>query len=360
MSSLAGGTAPRRATVVGAGLIGGSIGMALRAQGWHVCGHDLDSASLDLALACGAIDEVGVDEASEITFVATPLEAVEGAVRAALKVTSGVVTDVAGVKAPLVELMAEPRFVGGHPMAGSERDGVGGARVDLFNGAAWVLTPVAETSDVAFALVRSTVSSFGAEVIALPPGEHDRIVAVVSHVPHLTAATLMSLADEEAEEHRALLRMAAGGFRDMTRVASGTPAIWPDVCFENRTAIVRGLDQLIHELGAVRDIVAARDRAALLSRLEAARSARRSLPTRVAGAADLVEVRLPLQDEAGALVTVLLRAAELGVSVADVEIAHSVEGDGGVLVLVVEARPAQRFVEALAADGRTVSVVPIP
>ena len=87
MSSLAGGTAPRRATVVGAGLIGGSIGMALRAQGWHVCGHDLDSASLDLALACGAIDEVGVDEASEITFVATPLEAVEGAVRAALEAT---------------------------------------------------------------------------------------------------------------------------------------------------------------------------------------------------------------------------------------------------------------------------------
>ena len=186
------------------------------------------------------------------------------------------------------------------------------------------------------------------------------MVAVVSHVPHLAAATLMALADERASEHRALLRMAAGGFRDMTRIASGHPAIWPDICATNRDAIVAALDRYVDELRAVRDIVAVGDREALVTRLETARAARRSLPARLGADADLVEVRLGIADEPGALARVLLQAAELGVSVADVEIAHSVEGPGGVLVLVVEADPATRLVEALGATGAVVNVVPLP
>ncbi len=359
MAARSGGEAGRRAAVVGTGLIGASIGLALRAQGWFVTGTDRDAATLDAALRAGAIDEIAEGTDCEITFIATPIESVEVEARRALAASSGVVTDVAGVKASLTGLMAEARFVGGHPMAGSERDGVDGARPDLFNGAAWVLTPVASTDDEAFALVRSVVSTLGAEVVVLPPEEHDRMVAVVSHVPHLTAATLMTLADDQAVEHRALLRLAAGGFRDMTRVASGHPAIWPDVCFENRSAIVRSLDQLIGELSSVRTIVAEGDRDGLLRRLQAARTARKSLPSRLEGANDLVELRMPIRDEAGALVNILLQAAELGVSVADVEIAHSVEGDGGVLVLIVEAGPAETLVEALEQAGTPVAVVPL-
>ena len=108
-------------------------------------------------------------------------------------------------------------------MAGSELDGLDGAQADLFGGAVWVLTPVSDTDDATFALVTSVVASLGAEVVAIGPDRHDHLVAVVSHVPHLTAATLMGLASERAEEHAALLRLAAGGFRDMTRVASGRP-----------------------------------------------------------------------------------------------------------------------------------------
>lgn len=350
---------PRRAVVVGTGLIGASIGLALQAAGWHVTGRDTDANRLAAAMELGAVDAAGDDPAAELTFVATPVAAVAAEVRHALATTSGLVTDVASVKSPLVALMGDPRYVGGHPMAGSEQEGVGGARADLFVGATWVLTPLPGTDDEAFALVRSVVSSFGAEVVALAPAQHDRMVAVVSHVPHLTAATLMSLADERADEHRALLRLAAGGFRDMTRVASGHPAIWPDICAENREAIVDVLGRLIDELAAVKDIVATGDRAALVQRLESARAARRNLPTRLATAEDLVEIRMPIADEAGALARVLLLAAELGVSVADVEIAHSVEGDGGVLVLVVEAAPARRLVTALETTGSSPAVVPL-
>jgi prephenate dehydrogenase len=350
----------RRAVVVGTGLIGASIGLALRERGWHVTGRDPDPDRVMAALACGAIDAAGDDADAELTFVATPVQAVAGEVAHALATTTGLVTDVGSVKAPMAPLMSNPRYVGGHPMAGSEQDGPGGARADLFVGATWVLTPIPGTDDEAFATVRSVVSSFGAEVVALPPETHDQIVAVVSHVPHLAAATLMALADGRAEEHRALLRLAAGGFRDMTRVASGHPAIWPDICAENRDAIVTELDRYIVELGEVRDIVRRGDRQALVERLERARAARRNLPTRVAGAGDLVEVRLTIADEAGALARVLLLAAEIGVSVADVEIAHSVEGDSGVLVLVVEADPGERLREALEAIGVRPSVVPLP
>ncbi|MGH9069011.1 MAG: prephenate dehydrogenase, partial [Acidimicrobiales bacterium] len=245
----------RRAVVVGTGLIGGSVGLALRARGWRVTGRDTDPARAAAALEAGALDAVGEDPGAEVTFVATPVSAVVEVARAALG--SGpadqVVTDVGGVKGPLVAAVDHPRFVGGHPMAGSEQDGVEGADASLFEGATWVLTPTPATDPVAFARLRSVVSSLGADVIAVAPEAHDVLVATVSHVPHLTAATLMGLAADGATEHAALLRLAAGGFRDMTRIAAGHPGIWPDICAENRDAIVASLDRLVAALGTVRD-----------------------------------------------------------------------------------------------------------
>src|SRR5579884_3888954 len=214
-----------RAAVVGTGLIGGSIGLALRARGWHVVGSDADPAVADRALALGALDAVG------------------DAARPALA-AGGIVTDVGSVKASIVEAVDHPRFVGGHPMAGSEQLGVDGADAALFEGATWVLTPTADTDPDAYARLRTVLTSLGANVVAVSPADHDELVAVVSHVPHLTAAALMALAAEGATEHASLLRLAAGGFRDMTRIAAGHPGIWPDICAENREAIIEGLDRL--------------------------------------------------------------------------------------------------------------------
>jgi prephenate dehydrogenase len=175
----------------------------------------------------------------------------------ALRATEGAVTDVGGVKASVVAAVDDPRFVGGHPMAGSELAGVEGADADLFRHAAWVLTPTARTDPDAFAAVHAAVAAMGADAIAVDPDQHDAIVAVVSHVPHLTAAALMGVADGHAREHQApLLRLAAGGFRDMTRISAGPTGIWPDVCEENADAITAVLDELLAELARVRGIVA--------------------------------------------------------------------------------------------------------
>ncbi|MCU1461558.1 MAG: tyrA [Acidimicrobiales bacterium] len=349
-------TSPGRAAVVGTGLIGGSIGLALRARGWHVTGTDRDEQRAARALELGALDTVGVDPSADVTFVATPVGAVVAEVRRALEETEGAVTDVGGVKGTIVRQLPDPRFVGGHPMAGSEQEGVDGADASLFEGATWVLTPTVDTDAAAFTRVRSLVTDLGAEVIALAPEQHDALVAVVSHVPHLTAATLMGLAAEGAEAHTALLRLAAGGFRDMTRVAAGHPGIWPDICEENREAIVAALDNLTAALGETRALVAGGDRDGLLRRLEAARSARVNLPARVIRPEDLAEMRVPVPDRPGVLAEVTTLASEVGVNIIDIEIAHSAEGGRGVLVLVVDAAQVDLVRDALVARGYRPSV----
>ena len=351
--------APRRGGIIGTGLIGGSIGLALRARGWHVTGGDHEPARAARALELGALDATGLDRDAEITFVATPVRAVVDAAKQALAATAGIVTDVGSVKATIVDAVDDPRFLGGHPMAGSELEGVDGADPDLFAGAVWVLTPTAATDDATFAAVRAVVRDLGADVVALAPDHHDALVAVVSHVPHLTAAALMDLADQRATEHRALLRLAAGGFRDMTRIAAGHPGIWPDICAENRDAIVDVIDALVGSLASLRAVVAEADRDGLLQVLERARAARVNLPARVARPEGLCEVRIPVPDRPGVLAEVTTLAGTLDVNIADLEIAHSSEGDRGVLILLIEAAAAERLRAALVEAGYRPSVAPL-
>jgi prephenate dehydrogenase len=344
-----------RVEVVGTGLIGGSIGLGLRTRGWHVTGNDADPVVAARALALGALDAVGEDPDASVVFVATPMSSVVEVAGGLLgrrhRRADLVVTDVAGVKTPIARGIVDPAFVGGHPMAGSEQAGVDGADGELFVGATWVLTPTAVTDADAYARLRAVLSSLGAEVVALSPQQHDALVAVVSHVPHLTAAALMNLADRMAEQHASLLRLAAGGFRDMTRVAAGAPDIWPDVCAENAVAIVATLDALVDDLGALRRRVAAADRTGLYEVLEHAAQARRSLPTAAARPERLTEVRVPVPDRPGVLAGITTLAGDLGVNIYDLEIAHSAEGDRGVLVIVVDADSVVALQEALAALG---------
>lgn len=348
--------APRTANVLGLGLIGGSVALALRERGWRVCGADSDPDRVRMAVERGVVECGELDRDAEITFVAVPPKAMIDEVRRALAVTSGVVTDVGSVKSAVCAAIDDPRFVGGHPMAGSELEGLDGADPQLFAGAVWVLAPTPATDDTAFSTVAEVVSELGAEVVGLDPRRHDDLVAVVSHVPHLTAATLMRLAGRRAEEHAALLRLAAGGFRDMTRIASGHPAIWLDICDENRSSIVDVLTALIDGLADMRSIVESGDREGLLTRLRTAREARANLPARIKQPADLAELRIPIPDRPGSAAEVFTLAAELGVNIPNFEVVHSVEGDRGIAVVLVEASMADVFRGGLIARGFRPSV----
>ena len=176
----------------------------------------------------------------------------------------------------------------------------------------------------------------------MEPAQHDVLVALVSHVPQLAASTLMDVATARGGEHRTLLRLAAGGFRDMTRIAAGHPGIWPDILDANRDAVLQALDDYRDALGAVRELVVAGDRQGMLDLLERARAARRSLPVGTPPVEELAELRIPVPDRQGVLAEITTLAGRLGVNVFDLEIAHSGEGGAGVLVLVATGHRCRR------------------
>ena len=352
--------------MLGTGLIGGSIGLALAKHDIEVVGFDASAACLERARELGAVSKTASDVAgavrdADVVVVAVPVGHIAPLAVEALAAGAPVVTDVGSVKGPVVAdvVAAQPErdacFVGGHPMAGSEQDGVDGADADLFVGATWVLTPTARTDPDAFTAVRSLVGLVGADAIAVEPERHDSLVALVSHVPQLAASTLMDVASRGGDEHRTLMRLAAGGFRDMTRIAAGHPGIWPDILSANRDAVLRALDDYVDALASVRALVAGGGRDDLLDLLERARRARRSLPVGTPPVEELAELRIPVADRPGAIAEVTTLAGRLGINVYDFEIAHSGEGGSGVIVLVVAMAGAEELEHGLAEIGYHVS-----
>ncbi len=342
------------AQIVGVGLIGGSVAAALRKSGWHVTGRDAVDAHAQRALQLGCLDAVGTNADAALWVVAVPAACLADEVACALAdsaAVGAVVTDTGSVKAPVARQITDPRFVPGHPMAGSEQDGIEGANPDMFAGAVWVLTPTHSTDDEALRACQTVLAGIGSDVVTMAPDRHDALVAVVSHVPHLAAASLMCLADDRALNDAPLLRLAAGGFRDMTRIAAGHPGIWLDICSENRDAIVTVLDELSERLGQVRDVVASRDSDGLRAVLTQARRARTNLPSRYVRPQELLEVRVPIPDRKGQIAAITMLAADCDINVADIEVAHSPEGAAGVLVLVVARADAQRFLATLTEQG---------
>jgi prephenate dehydrogenase len=342
--------------VVGTGLIGGSLGLALRRAGLRVRGYDADADRLARAVARGAVDVAAPSlldayAGADAAFVAVTVSGVAGAVAAALDAGVGAVSDVGSVKAPVVRAVearaggAASRFVGGHPMAGSGgEEGIEGADADLFLGAAWVLTPTADTDPAAFTAVRDLVALTGAKIMAVEPALHDDLVAIVSHLPHLAASAVMHLAADDEANYDTVLRLAAGSFRALTRVSGRSAGIWPDICVENQAAILHILDRYMKELERVRELVVAADRGPLLDFFETARAGS-NLPERSAGGEPLVELSMPVPDRPGVLAEVTTLAGRRGVNIVDLDISHG--PDGGVLLMVVPAAGADAIVAGL-------------
>jgi prephenate dehydrogenase len=335
----------REAAVIGTGLIGTSVAIALRTAGWHVRGYDPDAAALDLATRMEGVDPcAGIEEAvdgADLVVLAGPVGAILDSV--STLDTGALVTDVAGVKRPIVEAASRlPRFVGGHPMAGRESSGPEGASGGMFRGAIWVLTTDG-ASDEDLIEMSAIVQSLGAVPVQMSALSHDRAVAAASHIPHLAAASLVSLVSRE-EGARALV---AGGFRDLTRVAASEPGWWSDVLVANGDAVAFELRQLAGSLTELADLVESADREALLGRLETARGLRRSM------AAPVAAVRVILEDRPGEIAEVGRALADSGVDLRDLQLRHAVHGGGGVLTLSVKPGDARRLRAALdAADFR--------
>jgi prephenate dehydrogenase len=344
----------RSAHVIGLGLIGSSIALALRGLGWSVSGSDHDETTQQIALDEGVIDTTAFSPDASLVVIATPARFIVDIANELLSNNENkdlIVTDVAGVKSAIANGVLDSRFLAGHPMAGSELRGLAGARADLFEGCTWVLTPTAATTPETYGILHGILRELGANVVAVDADDHDRLVAVASHVPHLLAGALMNEASRVAEQDAVLLQLAAGGFRDMTRVAAGDPSIWPDVLFENRSAISQSLQALEDRLAALRTALNSADHEAITLDLSSAASARRLLPGRALSSDNLSYLRVGVSDQPGVLASVTMLASEMLVNIYDIEIAHGIEGKSGTLLLAVDALQAEEFSGALSERG---------
>jgi len=254
----------KQITIIGTGLLGSSCGLALRAAGYggriFGVGRRLETARRAQELGC--VDEGGNQlgppvRDSQLVIIAIPLSRYEPLLRelAGFDHEGLVMTDVGSTKqrvgALVGELLPEPaRFVGSHPMAGSEQQGPDAARADLFRGKPCVITPSPDADPGALDMVKSFWTLLGMKLICMGPEEHDQKVARISHLPHAVAALLLQLA-----AHQGGLELASTGFRDTTRVASGDPKIWLDIFDSNREAVVDAIDAFGHELDALRDLL---------------------------------------------------------------------------------------------------------
>jgi prephenate dehydrogenase len=274
--------------VIGVGLVGGSLALALRRAGavGSVVGYDRDPQALERATALGVIDSASASaseaaKGAELVVVAVPVRAIGPVLHdVALSLSpEAVVTDVGSTKGEVARIAGEelrdrfPRFVPGHPIAGRETSGVDSAVPDLFRAARVVLTPEARTAPDAVDLVKACWEAAGARVATMAAERHDRIFAAVSHLPHILSFALVSeiAGREDAAD---LLGFAAGGFRDFTRIAASSPEMWRDIALQNRAALLGEIDRYAARLAVFRALVEKGDGPGLERLMTEARSAR--------------------------------------------------------------------------------------
>jgi prephenate dehydrogenase len=340
-----------KVAVVGVGLIGGSVGMAARRRlGATVAGVDVEGAG---AVEHGAVDELadlaGALAGADAAFVAVPVDVLGETVDAVLAAAPEgcVVTDVGSTKRAVVAGRDDPRFVGGHPLAGAEAAGVRHARDDLFDGATWYLTPSSSTSGVHFERLHRLLTGLGARPTVIDAATHDALMASVSHLPHVFANVLVTQAARALGGEA----MPATGpsFRDATRVAGANPALWAGIYASNRAALLSQLDEALVRLTEVRDRLAkGEDLEAWQA--EAARDREALLEAGLAGGAT-VELRVLVPNRPGVLADLALALGREGINISDMALSPSPDNTNGIVALWIKAAEADRATAVLSDLG---------
>jgi len=356
-----------RLALVGTGLIGASIGLAAkRAGATRVIGFDPDERALAAAGERGAVDggAGSLAEAltgSDLAVVAVPVSSLAAQVAATLAAgdASCTVTDVGSTKtAVCAAASGSPRFVGGHPVSGSEARGPQHARADLFEGATWFLTPLAATEPARYRVVHGFVAALGATPVAVDPATHDRLVALTSHLPHALANVLVNQAGATKVGGHEPLASAGGSLRDMTRIAGANPRIWVDIFLENAEALRLSLAEHRRRLEELERALAESD-AGYLARWigEAAGNRRVMLAEAYGEPADLHRLRVHVPDRPGVLAGITLALGAERINIEDFELRHvSPERGGTLTLLVVGEDTARRAAAVLDAQGYGVEV----
>jgi prephenate dehydrogenase len=353
--------------VLGVGLIGGSIGLAARRRlEADVTGYDPDPGTLERALESGAVGagagSVGAACAgAEVVFCAAPVARLGELAGAALEACGAetVVTDVGSTKREIVAALgADERFVGGHPLAGAETAGVANARADLFEGARWYLTPTDRSSGLLYDRLQRTLTGLGARPQAIDPAAHDRLMATVSHLPHVVANALAAEAAAALTEDSERMPEVGPSFRDTTRVAGANPAIWADIFASNSDAVADSVDSVARRLSAAAELIRGGDRDAVGTWHAAAGEDGRRLLDAERQAGPLQELRIVVANRPGTIAELALTLGEAGVNIEDMALHPAPDMTSGAISLWVagpeQAERAGRLVRDL---GHSVTVL---
>lgn len=350
-------------TVLGVGLIGGSIGLAARDRdlaevtGW-VRRPERAAECLEVGAAdrmAATIEEAcaGADVVVCCGSVASLIEMGRNALRAAPE--GCVVTDVGSTKAELVEALGgDPRFIGGHPLAGAETAGVTNARADLYEGARWYLTPTPESEGVLFDRLQKLIKGLGAKPVAIDAAEHDRAMAVVSHLPHVFANQLATQGRPGTERLGAL----APSLRDGTRVAGSNPAIWGEIFATNHESVVAAIDESITGLERAREVIASADPARIARWQAEVGEDRAALSATETEAGATHELRVRVPNRPGVLAELALALGRAGVNITDMSLDPAPDMSSGAISLWVAGdEEAEKARECITGLGHPVTLV---
>lgn len=341
-------TAPERIAIVGTGLIGTSIAMASARVGCDVSGWDTDARTLALAAERtsirGASSLEDAAAGADIVVVCAPVPSIPELVARALAAAStAIVTDAGSIKDHIVRAVAglagagAGRFVGGHPMGGSERSGPEHASASVVDGIVWVLTPDEGADMEAVAALEVWIERIGGRPVRMSPARHDRLVAFVSHLPQVASTALMGLAATEEADEPDILLLAAGGFRDLTRLASSNPALWSQILLSNPEAIAEAIDLYTARLADLRAMVVEGRGREVEKTFDDAKRARLRLAAKPQVRAGVAVLQVQVPDRPGALAELTSVLAEHSVNIEDLQIVHSPEGGRGTVHLTVAA-----------------------
>src|SRR5438477_858897 len=355
--------------VLGVGLIGGSIGLAARRRlGAEVAGYDSKPDNADRGRERGAVDVVAssVEDAVEgagIVFCAAPVRALTALVGEALDASApdAVVTDVGSTKRELAASLAHhdgaQRFIGGHPLAGAESAGVENARADLLEGARWYLTPTERSGGLHYDRLQRAIADLGARPQAIDAESHDRLMATVSHLPHVIANVLVRQAAAAAAEESERLPEVGPSFRDTTRVAGANPAIWGDIFATNRETVANEIDAASERLREAAALIRSGDAQRVAAWHGAARDDRRRLLEAELVGGGLYELRIAVENRPGTVAEIALALGRAGVNIEDMALYPAPDMRTGAVSLWVagdaEARRAAEIVRGL---GHSVSI----
>lgn len=345
----------RTLAIVGVGLVGGSAGLAAKAAGWEVVGVD-DPPVLEKATELGAIDRASTMKevrGADLVVLAAPISRITALI-GDLTPTDALVTDVASTKTKIVretEARGIGRFVGGHPMAGSQLSGVANAKEDLFRGARYFLTPTPYTDPDDYREVARFVRGLGAVPTAVDPEKHDLLMAALSHLPHLMAAALLKVASDISPE---ALSFAGPSFRDLTRVGASNPELWSDILAENTPALGEALATFAGAMAQLGSEISNRE--TMEQRFHQAREAYEALGgILIEGTGRNVEIAIPVENRPGVFAEVTTLMGSNSINILDLYVRHS-NTERAALVLTLDAEAALQARELLRGAGFGVEV----